>query len=270
MRLVDSSPVLMCCALLATALVAGCKAPSRKAASTAPVPTQPPPGRLVPAVVAGFEHGTGSWKADSPEVKPTRSLRTGHASRGQRWLATNARNGTSGDITVDTYVDAQRLDWSKFGDALRADVCCHPAGSVHPRLYVVGPDGTEALGPEGNAGSEWSTLVWPAGPALKDLSRLGVRWRIHGKWSGELGLDNVRVGAAGGLSRAWSVAVGPFPTREAAVEGIAGLKAAGIDSFPVFAEGWYLNVGTFSTQSAAEAESRRLATTGTKTVLIQR
>jgi hypothetical protein len=226
---------------------------------------------LVSAVVAGFEHGQGAWKAECPHgaAKPLLSVETGRASRGRRWLATKVGNG-GGDLILDTFVNAQRLDWSRFGDALRADVCRRPGTTVYAHLYVVGPDGKMIDGPDTAVGDNWSTLVWQAGPALKDVTALGVRWRIHGRWMGTLGLDNVRVGAAAGLSEAWSVAVGPFPNREEAVASIPRLKSAGVDSFPIFVEGWYLNVGTFSTKTAAANESKRLAAGSIATVLIER
>lgn len=258
--------------LLSAALLAGCTPQHPKATAPPAAVPAPPPGRLVSAVVAGFEHGTGSWKAESRglKVQPGVMIGTGNASRGHSFLAARVANSGRGDLTLDMFVDAQRLDWSRFGNALRADVRCKPDGSVHSRLYVVGPDGKEVQGPEIDAHQTWTTLVWPAGSALTDLTRLGIRWRIHGRWSGELGVDNVRVGAAAGLNQAWSVAVGPFPSREEAVMRIGTLKAAGVDSFPIYAEGWYLNVGTFSSRTAATAELHRLAVAGTKAVLIQR
>jgi hypothetical protein len=236
----------------------------------------PPQGRLVPAVVAGFEHGVGAWQAEvrfprKAAVAQRLNVRRGGASRGEGWLAAPIATVPDRESEVDMYVQAPRLDWSRFGDTLRADVrISSRKPTANARLYVVGPDGKETFGPASPVGSSWSTLVWSAGPALQDVVRLGVRWTVKGTWAGRLGLDNVRVGAAAGLNEAWSVAVGPYPSREAAVSAMPELVARKVPCFPVFAEAWYLNVGTFSSQSAAEAESKRLAEHGIKATIVQR
>jgi hypothetical protein len=160
-------------------------------------------------------------------------------------------------------------DWTKFGDSLRADVKASGAGKAYARLYVAGPDGAEAQGPESAVGSSWSTIVWPAGGALAHVARLGIHWRREGNVE-RIGLDNVRVGAAAGLSQAYSVVYGPFPSREGAVKTMVTLQTSNVQAFPIYEDGWYLSLGTFRTRSAASAESARLSRRGLKTSVLLR
>jgi hypothetical protein len=169
------------------------------------------------------------------------------------------------------YADLPRVDWSRFGDTLRADILAkgNTAG-VTARMYVVGADGVEAAGPQEQVRGDWRTIIWHPRAGLTDVKRIGIRWRVPETYLARLGLDNVRVGAEAGLNDAWSVATGPFLTREDAVVKMTSLQERKVPSFPVYVEGWYLNVGTFSSETAARAESKRLAAQGVATAVIQR
>ena len=207
----------------------------------------------------------------TPPASKAITVEISGAARGSRWLSVRRVGHTTFPVTTDMFVDVPRLDWTRFGDTLRADVrCTTPVEGLTARLYVVGPDGIEAKGPDTPVQGDWTTITWRAGGALNDVKRMGVRYQLPERYFSRVGLDNVRVGAAAALNNAWSVAVGPFETRDDAVKAIPGLKASKISSFPVFVEGWYLNVGTFSSATAARAESKRLAAVGIKTVVVER
>lgn len=250
-----------------TAIGAGC---APKTAKAPPPPVQPA-GRLVPAVVAGFERGPGGWRVTDAGEAGEATIAIGDASRGDRWLAVPVHLAAGRDVTLDAWGDVPAGNWMRFGNTLRADVRIVPGGAdVTARPYLVTGEGDEIVGPEIAVGSAWQTVVWNAGQALSNVSRVGLRWRVSGPWSGRLGVDNVRVGAEGALSAAYSVAYGPFTSREIASETMKTLKSAGVDAFPIYEQGWYLNVGTFSTRAAADKEAVRLRKDGLKTVVLVR
>lgn len=252
--------------------LAGC---ARKAVPPA-APTAPKKstGRLVPAVLAGFEHGAGGW---SSEISGTgvsgngMTVISGGAAKGDKWLARRVNVPQGRTDTVNVYGKVPAQDWSRFGDTVRASVRATPAGAaVTARLYLVSTDGKEMQGPEQTISSDWSTLVWEAGDAVRQVSRIGVAFTVPGPFDGQLGLDNVRIGAKDALAAAWTVATGPFPNRERAVARMNDLKASGVDSYPLYEQGWYLGLGTFSTRKAAQAEGQRLDTSGMMTTILER
>ena len=262
-----------CLVLAALVVTGGCQ--RRSAPTTTETPPGKPAGRLVPAVVAGFERGLGGWKVEQSDTtagaveKPL--VVQGEASRGEQWLAIPVTSSQDGERVVDVRGNVPAGDWMRFGDTVRADVRVVPGGvkaSVQP--YLVSSDGEETLGPVTEVNSTWKSLVWNAGDALGNVARIGLRWRVSGAWTGRLGMDNVRVGSADALTTAYSVAYGPFVTRELATETMKTLKSAGIDSFPIYEEGWYLNLGTFSTRAAAQKEVQRLKGEGFTTTILVR
>jgi hypothetical protein len=105
---------------------------------------------------------------------------------------------------------------------------------------------------------------------VNQVGRLGVRWSVTGPWKGRLGLDNVRIGAEDALSAAYSVVCGPYPSHAEATASMKALKTSGIDAFPIYEQGWYLNLGTFSTHKAAGAEAKRIGARGLKTTVLVR
>lgn len=259
--------------IIALSLSTGC---GRKPVAAPPPPaTKKPTGRLVPAVVASFERGKGAWRAqmETPSgLKPVSpELARGSAARGEKWLAIPVSSPSGREAVVEVWGETPFGDWLRFGDTLRADVRMSPGGAkatVQP--YLVTTDGQEATGPATDVAADWHTIVWNAGQDLGKVARIGLRWRISGGWTGRLGLDNVRVGAAEALSTAYSVAYGPFAKRDLAVETMKTLKSAGVDCFPIFEEGWYLNLGTFSSRAAADKEAQRLKGDGYATTILVR
>jgi hypothetical protein len=255
-------------------------APLAGCGKKAPPPEVPPPvagkttGRLVPAVVASFERGAGGWKSapvgtgtaslDPPEVT------IGGAAKGDRWLSQAVQVDAGAKRTIEVYGGVPAQDWSRFGQTVRASVQAVPAGNVTARLAIVSPFGAETEGPETAIGEGWTSLAWDAGAALSQVGRVGVRYHITGPWRGRLGLDNVRIGAQDALTTAYSVVYGPYPSRGKAVEGMNSLKTSGIDSFPIYEQGWYLNLGTFSTRKSAQSETKRLGERGLKASILVR
>lgn len=260
-------------AVICTLLAAGC---ARKASPPPPAPTsKKPAGRLVPAVLAGFESGPGGWKsspadtADASAETPT--VQSGGAAKGDHWLAQSLTVGDGKTRTLNVYGVVPSQDWSRFGDTVRASARAMPDGAkVTARLYLVAPDGTEVDGPETPLSDGWTALVWNAGEAVRQVSRIGVRFTVTGPFRGRLGLDNIRIGAEDALATAWTVAYGPYPTREKAVERMRALKSSDIDSFPLYEQGWYLGLGTFSTRKAAQAEADRFESHGMQTTILER
>jgi hypothetical protein len=251
--------------------LAGCK----RTATPPPAPAGPvkKAGRLVPAVVAGFERGPGGWRVETATggAAPQPIVVSGGASRGEKWLAVPVAVPAGQEMVMDVVGLVPSMNWTRFGDTLRADVRTLPGGvkaTVQP--YVVSPSGDETVGTPIEVTSAWKSVVWNAGQALGNVARIGLRWKVTGAWTGQLGIDNVRIGAADALSTAYSVAYGPFASREQAAGTMATLKRIGVDSFPIYEQGWYLNLGTFSTRAAAGKESQRLRAKGlTTTVLVR-
>lgn len=262
--------LIVLCVLVAAS---GCRRANQ--APDAEEPPARPTGRIVPAVVAGFERGVGGWTVEATNAGPATLSEPlvveGDAARGDHWLAIPVASSEGGESVIDAGGDVPSGDWLRFGDTLRAEVRVTPGGvsaSVQP--FLVAPDGEETLGEAVEVTTDWTALVWKAGPALGNVARIGLRWRVSGAWTGRLGVDNIRVGAADALSTAYSVAYGPFASREIAAQTMATLKADGIDSFPIYEEGWYLNLGTFSTRDAANREARRLKGEGFATTVLIR
>jgi hypothetical protein len=196
---------------------------------------------------------------------------TSNAAKGDRWLSQQLAVAPGAVRTVNVYGVVPSQDWSRFGQTVRASVRAIPSsGQITAQIYLVTPFGTEALSPEHPVSDEWETLAWDAGSAVGQVGRIGVRWTVTGPWRGRLGLDNVRIGAQDALATAYSVAYGPYPTREKAVDGMNSLKTSGIESFPLYEQGWYLNLGTFSTRKSAEQEAKRLGERGLKTLILVR
>lgn len=254
------------CACAALAL-AGC---TKSRPPAAPAPT----GRLVPAEVSGFERGAGGWRVSrgdatglAPEVK------TGEASLGNCWLDLGTVSLTTGEATFAATAPVDPLNWSRFGDMIRADVRIQPAApnGATARLYAIRADGSEVMGTETAVGAAWTTLAWAPRVPLASIRTLGVRFVVKGPWNGSGGLDNVRVGASQGLSKAWSVVEGPFPDRAAATKRMSELSASGTESFPARVQGrWYVNLGTFRSETAAKAEAKRLTGQGLKASVVRR
>jgi hypothetical protein len=257
--------------LLAT--LAGC---GKKASP----PAAPPPtaaksaGRLVPAVVASFERGAGGWKSAlvgaGTAALASPVVTNGGAAKGDRWLSQEVSVGPGANRTVEVYGGVPAQDWSRFGHTLRANVQAVPAGDITARLVIVSPFGSETEGPETPLGSGWTSLAWDAGGAVSQVGRVSVRYHVTGPWSGRLGLDNVRIGAQDALTTAYSVVYGPYPSRDKAVEGMNSLKTSGIESFPIYEQGWFLNLGTFSTRKSAQSEAKRLSGRGLKAAILVR
>lgn len=227
-----------------------------------------PAGRLVSEVVASFEDGPGQWVArDSAGSLLPAHVMDGDASRGNRWFHVEAASG----ITVEAPVPTP--DWTKFGDMIRADVRLSPpptnvAGVV---LTLTNSKEQTASSPELPVkGGAWQTVEWKAGNALSDIAHLRVAVRPPEGWKGSIGLDNIRVGSATGLSKAWTVVMGPFPTREAAVQQMTALKVEGIESFPLHEQAWYLSLGTFATKSGARKAAEDFQAREMKVSVIER
>jgi len=234
-----------------------------------------PAGRLVPAGLAGFERGPGGWKsapvgvADASMEAPV--VVQGDAGKGEHWLSQTLTVPPGETRGVNIYGVVPSQDWSRFGQTVRAVVRAAPEGAgITARLYLVSPDGAESLGPEQPISGGWTPLAWDAGEAVSRVGRIGVRWTVPGPWHGRLGLDNVRIGAEDALTTAYSVVNGPYPSREAASGGMKMLKDSNVPSFPIYEQGWYLNLGTFSTRKAAEQEAKRLAGNGLETSVLVR
>jgi hypothetical protein len=246
---------------------------ARKAPPPAPA-AKKPAGRLVPAVLASFERGPGGWKS-TPAATGDASLEApvtaeGGAAKGERWLAQAVTVAPGQTRTLNVYGVVPARDWSRFGNTVRASVRAVPAGKVTARLYLSSPFAKETDGPDRDVSGDWTTLVWNAGDAVHEVSRIGVRFTVTGPWRGRLGLDNVRIGAEDALTTAYSVAYGPYDSREKAVDGMNALKTSGIESFPLYEQGWYLNLGTFSTRKSAHDEAKRLGDRGLKTTILVR
>jgi len=257
------------CLLLVTA---GCR---KQAPPETTTDTQAKPaGRLVPAVVAGYERGLGGWQVEWSQgngAAPTPVIVYGEASRGDNWLAIPLTPTGSGEAVVDVWGNVPAGNWLRFGDTVRADVRIAPGGvKVDVQPYLVTNDGKETLGPRSEVNSAWSTIEWQAGQSLANVARIGLRWRVPGDWTGRLGVDNVRVGSADALTTAYSVAYGPFTTREVATDMMKTFESAGVKSFPIYEQGWYLNMGTFSTRAAAQKEASRLKGEGINVVVLVR
>jgi hypothetical protein len=200
-------------------------------------------------------------------------VRKGGASNGDCWLDLGSVALPAGETTFAAVADVDPLNWSRFGDTIRADVRIQPAapnGAV-ARLYAVRADGSELSGADTAVGDAWTTMAWTPRVPLGSIRTLGVRFTVKGPWNGRAGLDSVRVGASRGLSKAWSVVEGPFPDRAAATARMRELDRRGMDSFPALVQGeWYVNLGTFASESGAKAEAKRFQSEGLKTTVVRR
>lgn len=266
MTIRPSTPLCLACLFAALAFASCRKAPPPRASA--------PPGRIVPAEVSGFEKGVGGWRvADGATGERMPEVVKGGASNGDCWLDLGTVRLPEGETTFAAKAGVSPMNWSRFGDTIRADVRIRPAapnGAV-ARLYAIRADGAELSGSDTAVGEAWTTMAWTPRIPLGSIRTLGVRFTVRGPWNGSAGLDNVRVGAAAGLSRAWSVVEGPFAGRSAATNRMDELGRRGIESFPALIRGkWYVNLGTFSSESGARSEAARLQSAGLEATVVRR
>ena len=261
-------------ALAAVSLVGGCSNRQEKAPAPPASPKIPSAPLSDAAVFAGFESGQGKWKVEVQDKTPppAYTIAKGEAARGQGYLYLPGVAVPEGStISMDVFVPVSERNWLTSGDTARAAVRLKSTGGgVLASLFVVGSDNVLHASEPVPVTETWSRIEYPAGDALKDVNRIGVRFVIAGRFAGSLSVDDVRIGPARPQEPVYTVVSGPFRSRSDADAFVTAQAPKGIQGEPVFEEAWYAKLGNFNHRDDAMAEAATLQAKKIKTSVITR
>ena len=261
-------------ALAAVSLVGGCSNKQEKAPAPPASPKIPSAPLSDAAVFAGFESGQGKWRVEVQDKTPppAYSIAKGSAARGQGYLHFSNVECPEGESrTIDVYLPVTERNWLTSGDTARASIRLRSlGGAAMASLFVRGSDGADHLSEPTPVTETWSQIVYPAGDVLKDVSRIGVRFVVKGRFKGSLSLDDVRIGPAAPKEPVYTVVAGPFRSRSDADAFIEAQAPKGIQGSPVFEEAWYAKLADSGTKAGAAGKASKLQAQKIKTSIIAR
>lgn len=261
-------------ALAAVTLVCGCSKKQEQAPAPPASPKIPSAPLSDAAVFAGFESGQGNWKDEAQDkaTPPAYSIVTGDAARGKGFLHFAKVECPEGESrTIDVYLPVTERNWLTSGDTARASIRLRSqGGAAMASLFVRGSDGAVYLSEPTPVTETWSQIVYPAGDVLKDVSRIGVRFVVKGRFRGSLSLDDVRIGPAAPKEPVYTVVAGPFRSRSDADAFIEAQAPKGVHGSPVYEEAWYAKLADSGTKAEAAEKASKLQALKIKTSIIAR